>query len=96
MPKKKKVKKDKKKKLRTQEERASEINTLRTKITSIGFPYDNDGIVQLFSIFERYVETGEPWSGEIPLRGFQRVCVVRLTNIKNFKNIVTLKFNAEV
>ena len=44
-------KKVKQKKLKTHAERADEINTLRTKILSIGFPIKSKGIEELFSRF---------------------------------------------
>lgn len=99
MVKKKKCKSTRKKlpkPLKTQEEKEEEIQMLKTKILSIGFPIDNDGIVELFQHFDNYIKDGTCWSGKIPLKGFNRVCVVRLTNIKTYKNVVTLKYDQNV
>lgn len=81
---------------KTPEERRTEVDTLRTKILSIGFPLDNDGIVELFGHLELYANEGVTWSGKIPLRGFQRVCEVHLSTLKNRNNIVALKFNENI
>ena len=81
---------------KTPEERRAEVDTLRTKILSIGFPLDNDGIVELFGHLELYANEGVTWSGKIPLRGFQRVCEVHLSTLKNRNNVVALKFNENI
>ena len=57
---------------------------------------DNDGIVELFGHLELYANEGVTWSGKIPLRGFQRVCEVHLSTLKNRNNVVALKFNENI
>ena len=98
--KKKRIKKQKKQKkvikYKTLQVRTEEINTLRTKILSIGFPLSCKGITELFEHFDNYVRDGTQWSGKIPLHGFQRVCEVRLTNKENFNNIITLKYDSSI
>lgn len=94
--KKQKQKQKKEIKYKTIQVRTEEINTLRTKILSIGFPISCKGITELFEHFDNYVRDGTQWSGKIPLRGFQRVCEVRLTNKENFKNIITLKYDSSI
>jgi len=96
MAKKKKKRVKRKREEKTKEERERDINQLRTKILSIGFPLQSPGIVELFKHFDEYVKDGVTWSGKIPLHGFQRECEVRLTTVKNFNNIVNLKYNENI
>ncbi len=96
MGKKKKKRIKRQREQKTLEERQREINQLKTKILSLGFPLSSPGIIELFKHFDDYINDSVSWSGKIPLRGFERECVVRLTTIKNYNNSITLKYNADI
>ena len=82
--------------IKSQEQKQEEIDTINAQIKDIGFP-DTDPNIQKFNkIVKEYLDEGVPWSGKVPLVGYQRVMHVILTNRKNITNSVVLKYNKDV
>ena len=98
MAKKKKQKKQKpKKQVKTKEERRNETDKMKEKLLSIGFPLENEGIVEILEEMEYFVENGLSYCSEnIKLIGFKRVACLILTMRKNTSSSLCLKFNKEV
>ena len=94
---KKKIKKPKKiKPLKTQEDREKEINEIKVKIISLGFSTEMKDIKTIFEIFDNYIITGESYNDKVPIEGTGRICEIRLTNRKCWKNTICLKYNQNV
>ena len=70
---------------------------MKEKLLSIGFPLENEGIVEILEEMEYFVENGLSYCSEnIKLTGFQRVACLILTMRKNTPSSLCLKFNKEV
>jgi len=84
------------KEFKTEVERETEINQIKMKLMSLGFPTEMEEMLTLFEHLEMYQKTGESWSGKIPFPGFQRECFVTLTNRKHNTNSVCLKYRKDI
>ena len=82
--------------IKSQEQKQEEIDTINSQIKSIGFPDTDPNIQKFNAIVKEYLDEGVPWSGKVPLVGYQRVMHVILTNRKNITNSVVLKYNKDV
>lgn len=76
-------------------ERLTELRTLYQQLFDIGFPPDLDEIVTFRSICNHFLKTGEGASGMIPLRGYKRILVYKLSNQAHITSTVVLKFSPE-
>lgn len=96
--KKKKLDKLIKKKLNVKpiEQKIEEIDNINTQIKEIGFPETDNNILKFNNIVKEYLDNDIPWSGKIPLVGYQRVMHVILSNKKNITNSVVLKYDKNV
>ena len=82
--------------IKSQEQKQEEIVTINAQIKDIGFPDTDENIMKFNEIVKEYLENGIAWSGKIPLKGYQRVMHVILSNKKNVTNSVMLKYDKNV
>lgn len=72
-------------------DRLNEVRALYEQLFSFGFPHDHEGIVVFRSLANRFVKAGEAASGSIPLTGFKRHLVYKLSNQAHITSTVVLK-----
>lgn len=89
-------KKVREKKLKTKEERMSEINPIKAKLDELGLSLEFEGIKQFHQIINEYVENGISWSGVIKLNGLKRVLEASLPMRHHVKCTVNLKYDENV
>lgn len=78
-------------KQKTLQDRLSEIKAIYEQIFALGLPPDIDGIVMFRNLANHFVKTGEGASGNIPLKGYKRVLVYKLSNQAHITSTVILK-----
>ena len=64
---------------KTLDQRRDETRRIRQQIEDLGLGSGNPDVATLFSQLDRFVETGEAWTGKIPLSGHGRVAEIILT-----------------
>lgn len=64
---------------KTLDQRSEETLRLRQQISDLGLGSGNPDIASLFAQLDQFVETGEAWTGKIPLLGHGRVAEIILT-----------------
>ena len=77
---------------RTREERIADIATLKTRIESLGLTPEMDQIAQLYSIFDRYIETGQSDAGVITIASIKRKIRFVLPRRKRNELNITLEY----
>lgn len=77
-------------------ERLQEVRTLYEQIFAIGFPPDHDGIAHFRAVANRFVKVGEGASGSVPLTGYKRHLVYKLSNQSHITSTVLLKYAPHV
>ena len=78
------------------DQKQQEIETINEQIKDIGFPDTDENIIKFNKIVKDYLENDIAWSGKIPLKGYQRIMHVVLSNRKNITNSVMLKYDKNV
>lgn len=74
-------------------ERLNEVKVLYEQLFSIGFAPDHESIATFRSIANRFVKTGEGSSGSLPITGFKRILVYKLSNQQHIVSTITLKYS---
>lgn len=64
---------------KTLDQRREETRSLRQQIQDLGLGSGNPDIATLFSHLDKFVESGEAWTGKVPLLGHDRVAEMVLT-----------------
>ena len=64
---------------KTLDQRRDETLQLRQQIEDLGLGSGNPDIASLFTQLDKFVKTGEAWTGKIPLLGHGRVAEIVLT-----------------
>lgn len=73
-------------------DRLQEMRTIYEKLFSLGLPQDDAAITNFRSLANHFVKTGEGASGRLPLRGFKRVLVYKLSNQAHIQSTVVLEY----
>ena len=95
MGKKNRRKEKKKKEKKTEEERKIEIDTIKAKLTNLGLAY-MPGIDIFDKEAEKFIRSGDSWSGKIKIRGAKRILDVILTSNKQKESTAALLYNEHV
>lgn len=95
MGKKNRRKEKKKKENKTEEERKIEIDTIKAKLTNLGLAY-MPGIDIFDKEAEKFIQSGDSWSGKIKIRGAKRILDVILTSNKQKESTAALLYNEHV
>ena len=95
MGKKNRRKEKKKKENKTEEERKIEIDTIKAKLTNLGLAY-MPGIDIFDKEAEKFIQSGDSWSGKIKIRGAKRILDVILTSNKRKESTAALLYNEHV
>jgi hypothetical protein len=82
--------------LKTMEERRSDIDTIKEKLTSLGLSEEMDGVAIFYKRAEHFIETGESWSGKIKLEGCKRILDLILTGTKGKECLAGLLYDKTV
>ncbi len=83
----------KEEKLKTKEERKEEINNIVRLLISNQYHLGIDGMPQFFEVAKEFIDNGTYWEGEIEMVGTKHKLVGFLTNKKNKKCELMLKFD---
>jgi hypothetical protein len=75
---------------KTLERRRDETRVLRKQIEDLGLGEGNPDIARLFGVLDTFVDTGEGWTGKIPLYGHGRVADVILSTRDGVSSSVCL------
>lgn len=81
---------------KTKEFRFQEIAKVKNQLKQIGFSEVNPDIMEIFRIFNDYIEYGTSFTGKIKINGFQRVLNIILSNRSHIQSTICLEFNKEV
>jgi hypothetical protein len=83
-------------KLKTREERFSEVMKMREKLTNLGLSSEIEGIREFYDQCKEYVNQGYSWTGKIKLLGIKRILHANLTIRKNIECSINLKYDNNV
>ncbi len=81
---------------KTLEVRLTEVRVIYEKLHALGLPHDDENIASFRTIANHFVKTGEGASGQLPLRGFKRILVYKLSNQSHIQSTVVLKYAEHV
>ena len=100
MPSSKKVKKDKKdkkeKKEKNQAQRQIETDHIKKMLGQLGLGEGNPDVLLFYEEMDRFLKTGQAWTGKIPLHGHKRVIRAILTNRENITSSINLEYDASI
>ena len=96
MGKKNRRKEKKKKENKTEEERKIEIDTIKAKLTNLGLEEKIEGIDIFYKEAEKFIRSGDSWSGKIKIRGAKRILDVILTSNKRKESTAALLYDKHV
>lgn len=77
-------------------ERLKEVRALYEQLFSFGLSPDLDGVATFRGLANHFVKTGEGASGKIPLVGFKRNLVYKLSNQSHIDSTIVLQFAEHV
>jgi hypothetical protein len=77
---------------KTKEERKEEINNIVRLLFQNKYHMGIDGMPQFLEIAKEYIDNGTNWEGEIEMIGTRHKLIGNLTNKKNKKCNLMLKF----
>ena len=81
--------------LKNEAQRKIEIDTIKAKLTNLGLAY-MPGIDIFDKEAEKFIQSGDSWSGKIKIRGAKRILNVILTSNKQKESTATLLYNEHV
>jgi len=84
------------KELKGEDERRAEMDTIKEKLTSLGLSEAMEGVDTFYGHAERFIETGESWSGKIKLSGCKRILDIILTATKGKECSAALLYDKNV
>lgn len=84
------------KEVKTRVEREAEATHIRSQIASLGLGEGNPDVAVFFQELTRFVETGVAWTGNIKLRGHQRIIQAILTTRPSVTSSVSLAYQKDV
>ncbi len=90
---KKKDKKEEKDQYKTKDERKEEINNIVRLLYDNNYHMGVDGMPQFFEIAKEFIDNGTYWEGEIEMVGTKHLLKGFLTNKKNVKCSLMLKYD---
>ena len=100
MPSSKKVKKEKKdkreKKEKNQAQRQIETDHIKKMLNQLGLGEGNPDVLLFYGEIDRFLKTGQAWTGKIPLHGHKRVIMAILTNRANITSSIKLEYDPSI
>lgn len=81
---------------KTVTDRLTEVRTIYEKLFALGLPTDQENVAAFRVIANEFVKTGQGASGKLPLRGFKRILVYKLSNQSHIQSTVTLQYAEHV
>ena len=96
MGKKNRRKEKRKKEIKTEEERKREMDEIKAKILNLGLEDKIEGIDIFYKEAEKFIRSGESWSGKIKIPGAKRILDVILTSNKRKESTAALLYNEHV
>jgi hypothetical protein len=81
---------------KSRDERRTESVNIRSQIFSLGLGDGNPDVMKFLVELERFVETGEAWTGNIKLHGHHRVINAILTTRPSVVSSVSLIYQKDV
>ena len=81
---------------KTYEERHDEILIIKNKLSELGLSEEFEPIKEFYNECDRYIKSGDSWSGSIKLSGLKRIIEVRLTTSKDLNCDIVLKYNKDI
>lgn len=94
MPSKKQLEKEAKRaaEMRTADERAKEIKTLRIKLSMFGFPEDHEAMVEIEKAFADYLKHGETVCAKVSLKEWDRIAEIVLPARRTAECSIMLRY----
>ena len=83
----------KKKELKTEEERKREIDAIKDKLINLGLLEQMDGIDKFYREADKFIQSGDSWSGKIKIHGAKRILDIILTPCKLKESTAVLLYN---
>ena len=96
MGKKNRRKEKRKKEIKTEEERKREMDEIKAKLLNLGLEDKVEGIDIFYKEAEKFIRSGEAWSGKIKIPGAKRILDVILTSNKRKESTAALLYNEHV
>jgi hypothetical protein len=97
MPSSKKVKKEKKERNnKNYSQRKIEIDHIKKMLNQLGLGEGNPDVLSFYQEMNRFLNTGEAWTGKIPLHGHKRVIKAILTNRSNITCSINIGYDASI
>ncbi len=96
MGKKNRRKEKKKKERKTEEERKIEVDAIKAKLTNLGLEEKIEGIDIFYREAEKFIRSGDSWSGKIKIHGARRILDIILTSSKRKDSTAALLYNEHV
>jgi hypothetical protein len=96
MGKKNRRKEKRKKEIKTEEERKREMDEIKAKLLNLGLEDKIEGIDIFYKEAEKFIRSGESWSGKIKIPGAKRILDVILTSNKRKESTAALLYNEHV
>ena len=90
----KKIKKTKE--FKTELERKREMDRIKNKLSQFGLSEEFEGIKTFYQEADKFINTGEAWSGKIPIKGCQRVLFIIFTPNKLKESTAALLYDKNV
>ena len=78
---------------KTKEERSEEINKVVKLLFSNNYSMEIEGMVTFLKICKEFIDNGTAWEGELIMEGTKHKLVGHLTNKKNKKCDLMLKYD---
>ena len=84
------------KKLKDEPARKSDVEVAKKKIESLGLSPEVEGIKEFYDICDKYINSGEHYSGKIQLNGFKRILEYTLPQTYQTDIGLVLKYDKNI
>ena len=84
------------KEMKSEMERKEEMDTIKSKLTSLGLSEEMEGIDEFYAKAKEFERTGESWSGKIKVTGQHRILDIIFTPYKHKDSLAALLYSKGV